>query len=464
MVNECQQDAGGLLTWSEKLVVRRRNCDPVTVMELPRVGPLLDPLSPFGGLCRLYGGFRIGPGFVAVGRFQRVALLPKDAGAVIEITNDHSLFPSVSPEPPQEGLFFMRLDGTGLRRLGPATAQGILAVLPDPLGDPPIAFVQYDSYFVHVSPSGRLLAVDDLGPGPAGHDANQVFLLDVQKGTRTQLTHLPPSPPGAAPTCCPFFEDERTIVFFNGPAGGIQSRVTTDGRALEPLPGIEAIPGARVVSQFSVVGSGAHGFALALPGELKRGYGPSDVIRELFLVDGLRLLQLTGFGYPDTGGWFTPGTEPIFFNASADPLGANPAGVCQLFSIGRFGGGLKQLTRFPDDGRRKRGCLAAAPGASCITHQLARGPGGLVFTSSCDPLGRNPNGDQLFTMRTDGSGLRQITSFRGVEELADGGVHVEMSGTPAHSVLPSSSRAPRLTSRTSAAAPIRVDRNRGASL
>jgi hypothetical protein len=35
-------------------------------------------------------------------------------------------------------------------------------------------------------------------------------------------------------------------------------------------------------------------------------------------------------------------------------------------------------------------------------------------TSGNDPLGRNPNGLQLFAMQPDGSGLRQLTDARGV--------------------------------------------------
>ena len=38
----------------------------------------------------------------------------------------------------------------------------------------------------------------------------------------------------------------------------------------------------------------------------------------------------------------------------------------------------------------------------------------VVFYSSCDPLGTNPFGGQLFAMRPDGSDLRQLTHTRGV--------------------------------------------------
>jgi hypothetical protein len=37
----------------------------------------------------------------------------------------------------------------------------------------------------------------------------------------------------------------------------------------------------------------------------------------------------------------------------------------------------------------------------------------LVFRSSCDPFGANPYGDQLFAIRPDGTGLRQLTTAGG---------------------------------------------------
>jgi hypothetical protein len=38
-------------------------------------------------------------------------------------------------------------------------------------------------------------------------------------------------------------------------------------------------------------------------------------------------------------------------------------------------------------------------------------------------------------MRRDGSGLRQITAFRGVERFPDGAVQVEMAGSAAFSAV-----------------------------
>src|SRR5262249_1243290 len=60
----------------------------------------------------------------------------------------------------------------------------------------------------------------------------------------------------------------------------------------------------------------------------------------------------------------------------------------------------------------------------------------LVFGSSCDPLGRNRFGSQIFAMRPDGSGLRQLTATRGRTIDADGTLHVEIPGPLAYEVLP----------------------------
>jgi hypothetical protein len=57
----------------------------------------------------------------------------------------------------------------------------------------------------------------------------------------------------------------------------------------------------------------------------------------------------------------------------------------------------------------------------------------VVFLSSCDPLGTNPFGEQIFAVRSDGSGLRQLTAMRGMEVDADGTVRVELPGPFAYS-------------------------------
>src|SRR5262249_41052375 len=72
--------------------------------------------------------------------------------------------------------------------------------------------------------------------------------------------------------------------------------------------------------------------------------------------------------------------------ASADPLGANSSGTCQLFSIDTLGTGLRQLTHFSQPEYSVAGCAALVP-PGCIIHPsgLDAATGTLVFGSSCDP-------------------------------------------------------------------------------
>ena len=145
-----------------------------------------------------------------------------------------------------------------------------------------------------------------------------------------------------------------------------------------------------------------------------------------------RVLQLTNFGRSETGNArITTDRQRVLFYASADPLGTNPSNQCQWFSIDRLGGDLRQLTSFAAAGERGRNCEdLRAPG--CTVLQLSRldlGTGSLVFSSTCDPLGTNPQGgNQLFALRPDGSGLRQLTYTQGIVKHPDRSIDVELPG------------------------------------
>jgi hypothetical protein len=61
--------------------------------------------------------------------------------------------------------------------------------------------------------------------------------------------------------------------------------------------------------------------------------------------------------------------------------------------------------------------------------------GALVFYSTCDPVGENPNGGgQVFTMAPDGTALRQLTHTHGAVTEDDGSVDVELPGPVFYSV------------------------------
>src|SRR5262249_39112066 len=154
-----------------------------------------------------------------------------------------SSLPIGTAELPQgEGIFFVRADGRGgPRRIGPASrVPGAFLAPDDPVVLCGIHLGSLKLYletgrFFSVSPNGRSIAFIDLGPDAAGHEAPQVFLLDLQSGRRTQLTHQSriqrPSylDPGIS---FAKFVDNRTIEFFSGyPALGNLSeyRIKADG-------------------------------------------------------------------------------------------------------------------------------------------------------------------------------------------------------------------------------------------
>jgi hypothetical protein len=152
-------------------------------------------------------------------------------------------------------------------------------------------------------------------------------------------------------------------------------------------------------------------------------------------------VQLTGFGRSDT---FTGGAQnvspmvrgQVLIAASANPFGENPGEICQLFTISTRGDHLRQLTHVPWDGRpTPLGCVYLAPGCGIweLSPAVDQVTGTVLFSASCDPVGANPFGEQIFAMRSDGTGLRQLTSARGMTVDADGTAHVELAGPFAYS-------------------------------
>jgi hypothetical protein len=441
VVNECATDPQGQggSGFKQKLLIRRGNCDPVTVMEIaPSTFPVAKPL----GLCRIYGSSRVGFGSQATGVFQHMAVLPDGSGVVFEVTSQLSLVPSVTAKPPEEGIFFVRTDGKSPpRRLSDASRFPTLLAVPDPNSPVGLSFTSSGVSFV-VSPDGRKIAFIDFGPATDGHEAPQVFLLDLRSGQRTQLTHQSQVVSGLdSGICCLGFLNSRTILF-HMPPGEPAFTVKTDGKRPEKeLPTPTLVEGARIVPQFNVTGASPKVLYVyfhdrravnAVPGRLG--------VSELFLIDGKDLRQLTNFGRNDTGsqGGFITGGR-ILFTASANPTGENPAEVCQFFSINQLGGKLRQLTHLPSDGRPAYGCNFAF-GEQCTISPLdvflEPITGTVLFGSSCDPFGRNPFGEQLFAMRPDGTDLRQLTNARGMTIDPDGTIHVELPGPVAYYSAP----------------------------
>jgi len=395
------------------------------VMEAETPGPVPDPQKQ----CDSVGGVRDGEGFRPVGVFQRMAVLPNGSAVVFEVTKQFSENPPLTPEPPAEGIFVVRADGTDLRRLGDASRFGFLG-----------SFAVQG--FLPVSPDGRWLALSDLGEDRAGHEAPQIFLLDPRSGKRKQITYQSRQPTvGDAVIEFIGFLNAKTIFFYNGfPSQGTARGhlVHTDGRGvIEDLATPTVNPEGRIVADFEVTSSQPRVILVTFPAPAPNGPHVDEVV----LIDGHRLLQLTNFKRYDTGfGYPSIARGRVFFTASANPpTGENPDGVCQLFSIDEFGSDLRQVTHVRSDAGPSIGCNILGVGTACGVDQPDFIPfapdevtGTLVFSSSCDPLGGNPFGDQLFAIRQDGKGLRQVTAARGRETLSDGTLRVEIIGPYAY--------------------------------
>jgi len=420
---ECRGTTEGFVE-RQALRIRQGERAPVTVFETPAVG-----LPGRGSLCFGIASNHFGDGSVSREAFQAVSVSPDGASVVFEVSDEFSTNPPLplNLPPEQKGIFWVRADGTGLRRLGPPSRT-------------PFFFVQEGGTFLlfttlSFSPNGRAIAFIDKGPDADGSEADQVVTLDVATGTRTQLTCLPPaSPPPSFPPDAPtaanaVFIDERTIGFYSSANPGglnpdgafVPMSIKMDGADLEvPLPVPIALPGGTIEPRLVITGDKPQALTFILPGEPINNPplpGP-QVIHEVFAIDqGDNILQLTNFRRVDTGALLVDvDRERIYFNASADPLGGNPSENCQLFSMDRTGADLRQLTNFGASEHSDNGCYFWRGSTGCAVSKLFqdRRNRSLVFYSDCDPLGTNPNGGQLFAIQPDGSGLRQLTDSRGL--------------------------------------------------
>src|SRR5262249_37482148 len=127
VVAQCRTDSGGLFSGRQALEIRRGDCDPVVVTG-GGAEPRPDPL----GLCRGYGQARVGPLSVLVGGFQRLGVSPDGKAVVFEVSSDVAFIPPRAPAPPErQGFFFVRADGSGLHRLGPASRDRCFQTEPD---------------------------------------------------------------------------------------------------------------------------------------------------------------------------------------------------------------------------------------------------------------------------------------------------------------------------------------------
>jgi hypothetical protein len=448
---ECRGSVTEGFVEHQALRIRQGDREPVTVFETPEVSA-----PGQGDVCQLYDQFRLGNFSISREAFQAVSVSPDGASVVFEVSDDFSSKPPLplNLPPEQKGIFWVGADGKGLRRLGPPSRERFFNSVPT------VPFAIVPLLGLSFSPNGRAITFVDRGPDADGHEADQVVTVDVATGTRQQVTRLPPAvpppefPPDAPTVQNPRFIDDRTIAFLTSanpgelnPQGAfVLMTIKTDGSALEvSLPILIPLPGSTVELRFVITGDRPEAIGVAVPGPTPINPDVGSQIQEVFVVDQQKnILQLTNFGRSDTGGALVDvDREHVYFQASADPLGTNPTENCQLFSIDRVGSDLRQLTKFREVEHSMSGCRFPPLSYGCgleISFQDPRSRT-LVFYSSCDPLGRNLNGGQIFAVQPDGSGLRQLTDARGlVEEV--GAFSGDLPGPWAYGPSVASSAAP----------------------
>ena len=423
----CRTDPSGLVGHQE-LYVQRGDQAPIVVSQAA-VGPVPDPLA----LCRLFGSTRLGTASVVAGSYIRLAVSPDGARVVFELNDGFSLLEPDRPRLTEEekGLYVARTDGGDPVRLGPATGVSPFLRLPSGATDlgNSIAF----------SPDGRYVAYTDLGPASDGNLDAQLWSLRLADGKRVQLTHLARLPDGTNLLEYVFdFANTNAIGFYTfdfGPDPGVPRQefysVSVDGTGLRKVSPVVG-PNGQPIAQFALTGRRPAVQGLFVEGTPENPMLNIDKPRELFVAFGKRVLQLTHFNRVDVGNSPTAVSrngKRVFFSASADPFGCNPTHNCQVFSIDTLGGHLRQLTRFAEGDRSDDGCFfSPAPGCHVTVAAQDRATGTLILGSSCDPFGTNPAGEQLFVVRADGTGLRQITHSRGVVTDTPDVVEVELPG------------------------------------
>jgi len=143
--------------------------------------------------------------------------------------------------------------------------------------------------------------------------------------------------------------------------------------------------------------------------------------------DGKDLLQLTHLGLQNTVALFLGSRRRALFSSTADPLGTNPSHIQQVFSIGTLGRGMRQVTRLAGAPLRCGGAAAGDCGAQ-LSGLQDPATDTIVFEANCGGIRESAFAGQIFAIRPDGSGLRQLTAARGCVVGADGSVTFEVPG------------------------------------
>jgi hypothetical protein len=427
VVSTCRVVPGGKQLGAQELRIHRSGCDPVTVLRVANAEPAADSL----GLCAILGTNHQGTSSPVAGVFHRIGVTRDGRAVVFEINNAFQLIGRLPLAAEEQGFFYVRADGTGLRHLGPPSRDPTYRIFFIPDGASAAVATQ-----LHFSSDHRRVAFTDLAPGPDGVETEQIFTLELATGERRQVTHLTagePPPPGRRTIDPPSFLTPRIIDFTHNVGDRSEpQQIDIDGTNLRrpELPDGPSLGGGGEVVQVIRRSRRDYGiFGVRFPGQAAND--PSAMPTELFRnISNRHALQLTNFGHSDTGAFGGRHADLLFYT-SADPLGENRFNTCQLFRISPLATGLRQLTHF-DEGRPSReGCdITVRPGCGLLgVNQFSHSQRAITFFSDCNPLGTNPDGAQVFAMRWNGARMRQLTHTRGVTLAPDGSVlEVEIPG------------------------------------
>jgi hypothetical protein len=427
VVSTCRVVPGRKMIGAQELRIHRSGCDPITVLRIANA----EPVDDYFELCATLGQNHLGSASPLAGVFHRLGVSTDGQAIVFEVTNAFQRLVGPVPRAPEEqGFFHIRADGTGLRRLGPASRDPTYRLF-DYRGDPAVTTMTR----VVFSSDDRRVVYTDLAPGPDGVVTEQISTMEIASGQQRQVTHLQagePPPPGMRIIGSPFFLTPRTVSFDYPVGEGRQPfQIDIDGTNLRrpDLPDAPLAGGGRIVQQFRRSQRDYRIFLAQFPGPAVNEYHdgpPTDLFRD---IATRYWVQLTNFRWNDTRAYVSRRSDVVFMT-SADPVGENPFHNCQFFRMSPLGFGLRQVTHFNEGQRSIEGCDITIRRGCGVREvdQYAHSPA-IAFYSDCDPLGTNPDGAQVFSMRWDGSRMRQLTHTRGVTRAADGSVlEVEVPG------------------------------------
>src|SRR5262249_6107914 len=144
-----------------ELRIRRGDRQPITVVEFASE-PMPD--EPPSQSCRQLGESRNGTAAVLGGVLERLGVSSDGSAVVFEVTNDTAAIHAYPLPSDQKGMFLVRADGSGLRRLGPASRDPSFRIGPPGIHTRYTFSVAF-STLIPFSPNGRRIAFTDLGPG-----------------------------------------------------------------------------------------------------------------------------------------------------------------------------------------------------------------------------------------------------------------------------------------------------------